>query len=174
MNRNKASDRSNRVHAKGTRSVRNPKGMRIRAALRAAAGLLLFILLLRSDWLPLWVYGPLLGASTLLMLCDLYSDYRRRRPRRRWRDAGLMLLCLSLVSGVFVPAVIFTEAPDDKATAFALLGLGAVLLAACVYCLWRWRRLRSEAELQLWQLRTHRRKHAASRRVEANIEIMRP
>ena len=90
MNRNKASDRSNRVHAKGTRSVRNPKGMRIRAALRAAAGLLLFILLLRSDWLPLWVYGPLLGASTLLMLCDLYSDYRRRRLRRRWRDAGLM------------------------------------------------------------------------------------
>lgn len=174
MNRNKAGDRSNRVHAKGTRSVRNPKGMRIRAALRAAAGLLLFMLLLRSDWLPLWVYGSLLGASMLLMLCDLYSDYRRRRPRRRWRDVGVMLLCLSLMSGVFVPAVIFTEAPDEKATAFALLGLGAVLLAACVYCLWRWRRLRSEAELQLWQLRTQRRKHAASRRVEANIEIMRP
>lgn len=165
---------SNSIHFKRTRKVRNPKGVRIRAALRAVVGLLLFILLLRSDWLPLWVYGPLLGASIMLMLCDLYSDYRRRRPRRRWRDAGLMLLCLSLVTGVFVPAVIFTEAPDDKATAFVLLGLGAILLAACVYCLWRWRRLRSEAELRLWQLRTRRRKHAASRRVEADIEIMRP
>lgn len=174
MNMNEAGDRSNRVHAKGTRSVRNPKGVRIRAALRAAAGVLLFVLLLRSDWLPRWVYGPLLGASMLLMLCDLYSDYRRRRSRRRWRDAGLMLLCLSLVPGVFVPAVVFTEAPDDKATAFALLGLGAVLLAACVYCLWRWRRLRSEAELRLWQLHVQRRKCAAFRRAEANNEIMQP
>lgn len=57
---------SNPMFIKRPRNVRNPKGVRIRAALRAAAGLLLFFLLLRSDVLPLWVCGVLLAASILL------------------------------------------------------------------------------------------------------------
>ena len=97
---------------KRPRNVRNPKGVRIRAALRAAAGLLLFFLLLRSDVLPLWVCGVLLAASILLGICDVYADYQRKRPRQRWRDAWLMLLCLSLVMGVIMPSVVFAEAPD--------------------------------------------------------------
>ena len=88
---------SNPMFIKRPRNVRNPKGVRIRAALRAAAGLLLFFLLLRSDVLPLWVCGVLLAASILLGICDVYADYRRKRPRQRWRDAWLMLLCLSLI-----------------------------------------------------------------------------
>ena len=93
----KAGVMSNPMFIKRPRNVRNPKGVRIRAALRAAAGLLLFFLLLRSDVLPLWVCGVLLAASILLGICDVYADYRRKRPRQRWRDAWLMLLCLSLV-----------------------------------------------------------------------------
>ena len=53
----KAGVMSNPMFIKRPRNVRNPKGVRIRAALRAAAGLLLFFLLLRSDVLPLWVCG---------------------------------------------------------------------------------------------------------------------
>lgn len=126
-------------------------------------------LLLRSDVLPLWVCGVLLAASILLGICDVYADYRRKRPRQRWRDAWLMLLCLSLVMGVIMPSVVFAEAPDDRATACMLLGLGAVSFAACLYSLWRWRRLRSDAELRLWQLRMKRRKLTASRRMQANM-----
>lgn len=79
-----------------------------------------------------------------------------------------MLLCLSLVIGVIMPSVVFAEAPDDRATACMLLGLGAVSFAACLYSLWRWRRLRSDAGLRLWQLRMKRRKLTASRRMQAN------
>ena len=165
----KAGVMSNPMFIKRPRNVRNPKGVRIRAALRAAAGLLLFFLLLRSDVLPLWVCGVLLAASILLGICDVYADYRRKRPRQRWRDAWLMLLCLSLVMGVIMPSVVFAEAPDDRTTACMLLGLGAVSFAACLYSLWRWRRLRSDAGLRRWQLRMKRRKLTASRRMQANM-----
>lgn len=111
----------------------------------------------------------LLAASILLGICDVYADYQRKRPRQRWRDAWLMLLCLSLVMGVIMPSVVFAEAPDDRTTACMLLGLGAVSFAACLYSLWRWRRLRSDAELRLWQLRMKRRKLTASRRMQANM-----
>ena len=57
----KAGVMSNPMFIKRPRNVRNPKGVRIRAALRAAAGLLLFFLLLRSDVLPLW--GQLWGLA---------------------------------------------------------------------------------------------------------------
>lgn len=149
--------------------ARNPKRVRILAALQAVAGLLLFFLLLRPAWLPRWAYWALLSAGILLTLCEMWEDYRRRRPRRRWRDAGLLLLSLSLVWFVVMPLFILMETPDDKVTAYALLGLGVVSLFACIFCFRRWRHLRTEAELRLWRLNAERRKRA-SLRVRADIE----
>lgn len=161
------------VDMKKIGKVRNPRAVRVRATLHAVAGLLLFFLLLRPAWLPRLAYWALLSAGVLLTLCEMWADYRRRRPRRRWRDAGLLLLSLSLVWIVVMPLFILMETPDDKATAYALLGLGIVSLFACIFCFWRWRRLRTEAELRLWQLRTERRKRASLRvRLDAQTGML--
>lgn len=64
-------------------------------------------LLLRPDWLPRWVYWGVLALGTALTLGEMALDYRRRRPRRRWRDAGLVLLSLSVVWIVIMPPFFF-------------------------------------------------------------------
>ena len=147
----------------GRAKVRNPRQVRILAALQAVAGLLLFFLLFWPDWLSKSVYWVLLMLSGAFALGEMAFDYRRRRSRRRWRDAGLLLLSLSLVWIVVMPLFILMETPDDKATAYALLGLGVASLFACIFCFWRWRRLRAEAELRRWRLNAERRKRASLR-----------
>lgn len=165
----KAGVMSNPMFIKRPRNVRNPKGVRIRAALRAAAGLLLFFLLLRSDVLPLWVCGVLLAASILLGICDVYADYRAQASpaavARCVADAVVPVACHRRHYAVGR----LCGGSGRPATACMLLGLGAVSFAACLYSLWRWRRLRSDAELRLWQLRMKRRKLTASRRMQANM-----
>ena len=105
----------------------------------------------------LWVVLVLaLGAA--LTLGEMALDYRRRRPRRRWRDAGLLLLSLSVVWIVIMPPFFFWGVSDEKELARATLGLGIATLVACVVCLLRWRRLRAEAEMRLWELKAERRR----------------
>ena len=105
----------------------------------------------------LWVVLVLaLGAA--LTLGEMALDYRRRRPRRRWRDAGLLLLSLSVVWIVIMPPFFFWGVSDEKELARATLGLGIATLVACVVCLLRWRCLRAEAEMRLWELKAERRR----------------
>ncbi len=76
----------------GLRPGRNMSGLRygrIVSGLQVVGGLLVFFLLLRPDWLPRWVYWGVLALGAALALGEMALDYRRRRPRRRWRDAGL-------------------------------------------------------------------------------------
>lgn len=143
------------------RSGRNMSGLRygrIVSGLRVVGGLLVFFLLLRPDWLPRWVYWGVLALGTALTLGEMALDYRRRRPRRRWRDAGLVLLSLSMVWIVILPPFFFWGVSGEKELARATLGLGVAALVACVVCLLRWRRLRAEAEARLWKLKAERRR----------------
>ena len=138
----------------GLRPVRSMSGLRygrIVSDLQVVGGLLVFFLLLRPDWLPRWVYWGVLALGAALTLGEMALDYRRRRPRRRWRDAGLLLLSLSVVWIVIMPLFFFWLAR-------ATLGLGIATLVACVVCLLRWRRLRAEAEMRLWELKAERRR----------------
>ncbi len=77
---------------------------------------------------------------------------------RRWRDAGLVLLSLSVVWIVILPPFFFWGVSGEKELARATLGLGIATLVACVVCLLRWRRLRAEAEMRLWKLNAERRR----------------
>lgn len=145
----------------GLRPVRGVFGLRserIISGLHVAAVLLVFFLLLRPDWLPRWAYWGALALGAALTLGEMALDYRRRRPRRRWRDTGLVLLSLSVVWTVVMPSVFFWGVTDEKELARATLGLGIVTLVACVVCLLRWRRLRAEAEMRLWELKAERRR----------------
>lgn len=145
----------------GLRPVRSMSGLRygrIVSGLQVMGGLLVFFLLLRPDWLPRWVYWGVLALGAALTLGEMALDYRRRRPRRRWRDAGLLLLSLSVVWIVIMPLFFFWGVSDEKELARATLGLGIATLVACVVCLLRWRRLRAEAEMRLWELKAERRR----------------
>ena len=145
----------------GLRPVRSMSGLRygrIVSGLQVVGGLLVFFLLLRPDWLPRWVYWGVLALGAALTLGEMALDYRRRRPRRRWRDAGLLLLSLSVVWIVIMPPFFFWGVSDEKELARATLGLGIATLVACVVCLLRWRRLRAEAEMRLWELKAERRR----------------
>lgn len=126
--------------------------------MHVAAVLLVFFLLLRPDWLPRWVYWGVLALGAVLTLGEMALDYRRRRPRWRWRDAGLLLLSLSVVWIVIMPPFFFWGVSDEKELARATLGLGIATLVACVVCLLRWRCLRAEAEMRLWELKAERRR----------------
>ena len=119
---------------------------------------MVFFLLLRPDWLPRWVYWGVLALGAALALGEMALDYRRRRPRRRWRDAGLVLLSLSVVWIVILPPFFFWGVSGEKELTRATLGLGVAALVACVVCLLRWRRLRAEAEMRLWKLNAERRR----------------
>lgn len=139
----------------GLRPVRSMSGLRygrIVSGLQVVGGLLVFFLLLRPDWLSRWVYWGVLALGAALTLGEMALDYRRRRPRRRWRDAGLVLLSLSVVWIVIMPPFFFWGVSGEKELARATLGLGVAALVACVVCLLRWRRLRAEAEMRLWKL----------------------
>ena len=57
-----------------------------------------------------------------------------------------------------MPPFFFWGVSDEKELARATLGLGIATLVACVVCLLRWRRLRAEAEMRLWELKTERRR----------------
>ena len=145
----------------GLRLVRSMSGLRYgrsMSGLQVVGGLLVFFLLLRPDWLPRWVYWGVLALGTALTLGEMALDYRRRRPRRRWRDAGLVLLSLSVVWIVIMPPFFFWGVSGEKELARATLGLGVAALVACVVCLLRWRRLRAEAEMRLWELKAERRR----------------
>lgn len=145
----------------GVRLVRSMSGLRYgrsMSGLQVVGGLLVFFLLLRPDWLPRWVYWGVLALGTALTLGEMALDYRRRRPRRRWRDAGLVLLSLSMVWIVILPPFFFWGVSGEKELARATLGLGVAALVACVVCLLRWRRLRAEAEARLWKLKAERRR----------------
>ena len=145
----------------GLRLVRSMSGLRYgrsMSGLQVVGGLLVFFLLLRPDWLPRWVYWGVLALGTALTLGEMALDYRRRRPRRRWRDAGLVLLSLSVVWIVILPPFFFWGVSGEKELARATLGLGVAALVACVVCLLRWRRLRAEAEMRLWKLNAERRR----------------
>ena len=145
----------------GVRLVRSMSGLRYgrsMSGLQVVGGLLVFFLLLRPDWLPRWVYWGVLALGTALTLGEMALDYRRRRPRRRWRDAGLVLLSLSVVWIVIMPPFFFWGVSGEKELARATLGLGVAALVACVVCLLRWRRLRAEAEMRLWKLNAERRR----------------
>lgn len=145
----------------GVRLVRSMSGLRYgrsMSGLQVVGGLLVFFLLLRPDWLPRWVYWGVLALGTALTLGEMALDYRRRRPRRRWRDAGLVLLSLSMVWIVILPPFFFWGVSGEKELARATLGLGVAALVACVVCLLRWRRLRAEAEMRLWKLNAERRR----------------
>ena len=154
----------------GLRPVRSVTGLRLvlsmsglrygrsMSGLQVVGGLLVFFLLLRPDWLPRWVYWGVLALGTALTLGEMALDYRRRRPRRRWRDAGLVLLSLSVVWIVIMPPFFFWGVSGEKELARATLGLGVAALVACVVCLLRWRRLRAEAEMRLWKLNAERRR----------------
>lgn len=149
---------------RGVSALRPVQGMsglrseRIISGLHVAAVLLVFFLLLRPDWLPRWAYWGALALGAALTLGEMALDYRRRRPRRRWRDTGLVLLSLSVVWTVVMPPVFFWGVSDEKELARATLGLGIATLVACVVCLLRWRRLRAEAEIRLWELKAERRR----------------
>ncbi len=143
------------------RPVQGVSGLRygrIVSGLRVVGGLLVFFLLLRPDWLPRWAYWGVLALGAALTLGEMALDYRRRRPRRRWRDAGLVLLSLSMVWIVILPPFFFWGVSGEKELARATLGLGVAALVACVVCLLRWRRLRAEAEMRLWKLKAERRR----------------
>ncbi|WP_288489731.1 hypothetical protein [uncultured Alistipes sp.] len=143
------------------RPVQGVSGLRygrIVSGLQVVGGLLVFFLLLRPDWLPRWVYWGVLALGAALTLGEMALDYRRRRPRRRWRDAGLVLLSLSVVWIVILPPFFFWGVSGEKELARATLGLGVAALVACVVCLLRWRRLRAEAEMRLWKLKAERRR----------------
>lgn len=140
------------------RSVSGLRSERIISGLQVVGGLLVFFLLLRPDWLPRWAYWGALALGAALTLGEMALDYRRRRPRRRWRDTGLVLLSLSVVWTVVMPPVFFWGTTDEKELARATLGLGIATLVACVVCLLRWRRLRAEAEMRLWELKAERRR----------------
>jgi len=145
----------------GLRPGRNMSGLRygrIVSGLQVVGGLLVFFLLLRPDWLPRWVYWGVLALGAALALGEMALDYRRRRPRRRWRDAGLVLLSLSVVWIVILPPFFFWGVSGEKELTRATLGLGVAALVACVVCLLRWRRLRAEAEMRLWKLKAERRR----------------
>ena len=145
----------------GLRPVRSMSGLRygrIVSGLQVVGGLLVFVLLLRPDWLPRWAYWGALALGAALTLGEMALDYRRRRPRRRWRDTGLVLLSLSVVWIVIMPPFFFWGVSDEKELARATLGLGIATLVACVVCLLRWRRLRAEAEMRLWELKAERRR----------------
>ncbi|WP_288163459.1 hypothetical protein, partial [Alistipes finegoldii] len=145
----------------GLRPVRSMSGLRYgrsMSGLQVVGGLLVFFLLLRPDWLPRWVYWGVLALGTALTLGEMALDYRRRRPRRRWRDAGLVLLSLSVVWIVIMPPFFFWGVSGEKELVRATLGLGVAALVACVVCLLRWRRLRAEAEMRLWKLNAERRR----------------
>ena len=145
----------------GLRLVRSMSGLRYgrsMSGLQVVGGLLVFFLLLRPDWLPRWVYWGVLALGTALTLGEMALDYRRRRPRRRWRDAGLVLLSLSVVWIVIMPPFFFWGVSGEKELARATLGLGVAALVACVVCLLRWRRLRAEAEMRRWKLYADRRR----------------
>ena len=145
----------------GLRLVRSMSGLRYgrsMSGLQVVGGLLVFFLLLRPDWLPRWVYWGVLALGTALTLGEMALDYRRRRPHRRWRDAGLVLLSLSVVWIVIMPPFFFWGVSGEKELARATLGLGVAALVACVVCLLRWRRLRAEAEMRLWKLNAERRR----------------
>ena len=145
----------------GVRLVRSMSGLRYgrsMSGLQVVGGLLVFFLLLRPDWLPRWVYWGVLALGAALALGEMALDYRRRRPRRRWRDAGLVLLSLSVVWIVILPPFFFWGVSGEKELTRATLGLGVAALVACVVCLLRWRRLRAEAEMRLWKLKAERRR----------------
>ena len=143
------------------RPVRSMSGLRygrIVFGLQVVGGLLVFFLLLRPDWLPRWVYWGVLALGDALTLGEMALDYRRRCPRRRWRDAGLLLLSLSVVWIVIMPPFFFWGVSDEKELARATLGLGIETLVACVVCLLRRRCLRAEAEMRHWELKAERRR----------------
>lgn len=140
----------------GLRPVRSMSGLRygrIVSGLQVMGGLLVFFLLLRPDWLPRWVYWGVLALGAALTLGEMALDYRHRR-----RDAWLLLLSLSVVWIVIMPLFFFWGVSDEKELARATLGLGIATLVACVVCLLRWRRLRAEAEMRLWELKAERRR----------------
>lgn len=148
--------------------VRNPRPLRGMYGLQTVCAVLLFFLLLRPDWLPQWLYWGAFSLGVVLTLVEMALDYRRRRPRQRWRDVGVALLSLSVVWIVIMPPFLFWGVSDERELAWATLGLGVITLVAGMVCLLRWLRLRAEAEMRLWQLTTERRKRSRLRaRAEA-------
>ena len=67
---------------------------------------------LRPEPQPRWALLGCAGAG--VTLGEMALDYRRRRLRRRWRDAGLLLLSLSVVWIVIMPPFFFGECPTRR------------------------------------------------------------
>lgn len=122
-----------------------------------AVFVLFWLLLLRPAWMNDWVYFPLLLLCAVLAVGELYDDYRRCRPRHRWRDLSLFLLSLSVVWLVAMPLFLLCVSPGERSLAAATFALGAVTLVGCILSMRRWRRLRREAAERLTRLRAERR-----------------
>lgn len=120
-----------------------------------------FFYLLISPWartLPGGLYATLTTVSVLMTCVDMYSDYRRRRPRQRVLFAVLMLWCLGFLWIAVMPWLIRSLDPSDTETFQGILYAGVVSSAAGLVCFLYWRRLVAKARFRLYELQTQRRK----------------
>lgn len=107
---------------------------------------------------PRWVAVVVLGAGFVVMIRNLYVDYRRKRPRQRAHDGMMVGLVLTLVFTIMLAAIVADHDEDWQDGAIVLSSLILLMAVGGVWSLLRWRRLRAEAEVRLWQLREKRRK----------------
>lgn len=120
---------------------------------------LLFILLLspfdeRFEGRP--VYTWLVWAVITLCIANrLYKTFRLA-PLSRWGKlqssslmTGLGLIAVSVVLRIWKPEIFALQA----ATFYALIGVGALMLVACLYCTLRYRRIKAEAHAEAEQIR---------------------
>lgn len=123
------------------------------------------------SWADCWSFSPAsarLAAPLGLLGCA--GAGRRPHPRRNGArlppplSAPAVARCGAVAVVAFggldrhYAAVLFWGVSDEKELARATLGLGIATLVACVVCLLRWRCLRAEAEMRLWELKAERRR----------------
>ena len=124
----------------------------------ATAGLLQFF----DFSFPKACLVALLLAGVASSFIEVRRDFRRKRPRRKMRDLMLMCLVLIPVFGLMLAATV-ADGEDDVRNAIIVFstGIGVVTVTA-VWSFLRWRRLRAEAAMRLWQLRQQRKKRNRS------------
>lgn len=142
------------------------KNTRLQAFARLCFLLLALVLLLgKGMYIPHGVFTALTLLLAAATAWNAYLDFRRRRPRGRMLLGWV--LCVALAVAFALTALgIAGEAEEGWQVAAGTLGGAAfVSLAAGVWCLVRWRRLRLEAEVRLWQVRKERRRRARQNRI---------
>lgn len=114
-------------------------------------------ILFRNDHVVLFVIAPIVLCT--FAVGAFYIEYRRKPRREVMRFS--MLILTSLTGCFLIMIGFFVSAPEQMGGGEMILPFAVLAALAAVGAGWsfvRWRRLRADAEVRLWQLRTLRRK----------------